>query len=67
MVSNGAHAWLQAYVDGKWCIVDATAAEYGYSATMTFSEHEKLYGYSHASNEADETKVARALVEASLA
>lgn len=66
MVSNGAHAWLQAYVDGNWCIVDATAAECGHPATMTFGEHENLYGYPHTSNESNETKVARALIEASL-
>ena len=65
-VYNGAHAWLICLVDGSWCVVDATAAEYGYAATMTFGEHEQLYSYSHATNNTDSIKVAKALVEASL-
>jgi len=63
-VSNGAHAWLQAYVDGEWVIVDATAAEYGYAQYMSMSEHEKLYGYDHSKNNTLRTQIKRALVEA---
>ena len=62
-VSNGAHAWVQAYADGEWIIVDATAAEYGYSQYMTFSEHERLYGYSHSTNEDSRSLVRRAIIE----
>ena len=63
-VSNGAHTWNQAYVDGEWVIVDSTAAEYGYSQYMSMSEHEKLYGYDHTSNNTKRTQIQRALVEA---
>ena len=63
-VSNGAHAWNQAYVDGEWVIVDSTAAEYGYSQYMSMSEHEKLYGYDNSKNNSLKAQVKRALVEA---
>lgn len=63
-VSNGAHAWNQAYVDGEWVIVDATAAEYGYPQYMSMSEHEKLYGYDHSKNNSLKAQIKRALVEA---
>lgn len=63
-VSNGAHAWNQAYADGEWIIVDSTAAEYGYPQYMSMSEHEKLYGYAHTSNNTKRTQIQRALVEA---
>lgn len=63
-VSNGAHAWNQAYVDGEWVIVDATAAEYGYSQYMSMGEHEKLYGYDHSKNNSLKAQIKRALVEA---
>lgn len=63
-VSNGAHTWNQAYVDGEWVIVDATAAEYGYPQYMSMSEHEKLYGYSHSLNNGTRTQVQRAMIEA---
>ena len=63
-VSNGAHTWNQAYVDGEWVIVDSTAAEYGYPQYMSMSEHEKLYGYAHTSNNTKRTQIQRALVEA---
>lgn len=63
-VSNGAHTWNQAYVDGEWVIVDSTAAEYGYSKYMSMSEHEKLYGYDHSKNNSLKAQVKRALVEA---
>lgn len=62
-VSNGAHSWVQAYADGEWIIVDATAAEYGYSQYMTFSEHERLYGYSHSTNEDSRSLVRQAIIE----
>lgn len=63
-VSNGAHAWNQAYVDGEWVIVDSTAAEYGYPQYMSMSEHEKLYGYDHSKNNTVSAQIERALVEA---
>ena len=63
-VSNGAHTWNQAYADGEWIIVDATAAEYGYPQYMSMSEHEKLYGYNHSLNNAVKTQIQRALIEA---
>ena len=63
-VSNGAHAWNQAYADGEWIIVDSTAAEYEYPQYMSMSEHEKLYGYAHTSNNTKRTQIQRALVEA---
>lgn len=63
-VSNGAHTWNQAYVDGEWVIVDSTAAEYGYSQYMSMSEHEKLYGYDNSKNNSLKAQVKRALVEA---
>ena len=62
-VSNGAHAWLQAYVDGEWVIVDATAAEYGYPQYMSMAEHEKLYGYDHSLNNSVRTQIAKAMIE----
>ncbi len=65
-VSNGAHSWVQAYADGEWIIVDATAAEYGYSQYMTFSEHERLYGYNHSTNEDSRSIVRRAIIECAL-
>lgn len=63
-VSNGAHTWNQAYVDGEWVIVDSTAAEYGYPQYMSMSEHEKLYGYDHSKNNTVSAQIERALVEA---
>ena len=63
-VFNGAHTWNQAYVDGEWVIVDATAAEYGYPQYMSMSEHEKLYGYDHSKNNTVSAQIERALVEA---
>lgn len=63
-VFNGAHTWNQAYVDGEWVIVDATAAEYGYPQYMSMSEHEKLYGYDHSKNNSLKAQIKRALVEA---
>lgn len=63
-VSNGSHAWNQAYADGEWIIVDATAAEFGYPQYMSMSEHEKLYGYSHSLNTGINTQIRMAMVEA---
>ena len=63
-VSNGAHSWVQAYADGEWIIVDATAAEYGYSQYMSMSEHEKLYGYDHSLNNSIRAQIRQAMVEA---
>ena len=63
-VSNGAHTWNQAYADGEWIIVDATAAEYGYSQYMSMSEHEKLYGYDHSLNNSIRAQIRQAMVEA---
>lgn len=63
-VSNGAHAWNQAYADGEWIIVDATAAEYGYPQYMSMSEHEKLYGYDHSLNNSIRAQIRQAMVEA---
>ena len=65
-VSNGPHSWVQAYADGEWIIVDATAAEVGYSQYMTFSEHERLYGYNHSINEDSRSLVRRAIIECAL-
>ena len=65
-VSNGAHSWVQAYADGEWVIVDATAAEYGYPQYMTFSEHERLYGYNHSMNEGNRSLVRRAIIESAV-
>ena len=63
----GAHAWVQAYIDGEWMVVDATCVEGGYKDTcMTFARFEQITGISRSANDSDETKVARALVEASL-
>lgn len=63
-VSNGAHSWTQAYADGEWIIVDATAAEYGYPQYMSMSEHEKLYGYDHSLNNSIRAQIRQAMVEA---
>lgn len=63
-VSNGAHSWVQAYADGEWIIVDATAAEYGYPQYMSMSEHEKLYGYDHSLNNNIRAQIRQAMVEA---
>lgn len=63
-VSNGAHSWTQAYADGEWIIVDATAAEYGYPQYMSMSEHEKLYGYDHSLNTSIRAQIRQAMVEA---
>ena len=63
----GAHAWVQAYIDGEWMVVDATCVEGGYRDNyMTFDRFEQITGISRSANNSDETKVARALVEASL-
>lgn len=62
-VSNGAHSWVQAYADGEWIIVDATAAEYGYPQYMSMAEHEKLYGYDHSLNNSVRTQIAKAMIE----
>ena len=62
-VSNGAHAWNMAYADGEWIIVDATAAEYGYSQYMSMSEHEKLYGYDHSLNNSIRAQIRRAMID----
>ena len=61
-VSNGAHAWNQAYADGEWIIVDATAAEYGYPQYMSMSEHEKLYGYDHSLNNSIRAQIRQAMI-----
>ena len=63
-VSNGAHTWNQAYADGEWIIVDATAAEYGYPQYMSMSEHERLYGYDHSLNNNIRAQIRQAMVEA---
>lgn len=62
-VSNGAHGWNVAYLDGEWYVVDGTAAEYGYPAYMSFAQHEKLYGYSHDLNVNETTQVTMYLAE----
>lgn len=61
-VSNGAHSWVQAYADGEWIIVDATAAEYGYPQYMSMSEHEKLYGYDHSLNTSIRAQIRQAMI-----
>jgi len=61
--SYGGHAWNQAYLDGQWYIIDATATESGYEEIFSFSRHEQLYGYPHSKNETDQMKVARAIIE----
>ena len=61
-VSNGAHSWVQAYADGEWIIVDATAAEYGYPQYMSMSEHEKLYGYDHSLNNSIRAQIRQAMI-----
>ena len=63
----GPHLWVQAYIDGEWMVVDATCVEGGYRDNyMTFDRFEQITGISRSANNTDETKVARALVEASL-
>ncbi len=57
------HAWNQAYADGEWIIVDATAAEYGYPQYMSMSEHEKLYGYNHSIYNGIGVQIVKALIE----
>lgn len=65
----GPHAWVQAYIDGQWMVVDGTLAEsngVGAKGIRSFSEYEQVAGASSLANNTDEIKVARALVEASL-
>lgn len=51
-------------VDGQWVIVDGVVAESrGLSyATMSFAQHESLYGYSHTINDSDVYRIARAIM-----
>ena len=65
----GPHAWVQAYIDGQWMVVDGTLAEsngVGAKGVRSFAEYEQVAGASNLANNTDEIKVARALVEASL-
>ena len=66
ITNEGAHAWVLARVDGSWYVVDGTDAEGGKPQPMTMSAHEQRWGYDHSTNNTDETKVAMALIEASL-
>lgn len=63
--AQGSHAWLQVFVDGQWVIVDGVVAESrGLSyATMSFAQHESLYGYNHSINDSDVYRIARAIME----
>ena len=63
-VYNGSHMWNLAYLDGKWYVVDATAAEFGYDGVMTFEEHKNIYKYSFDYEDTARNKVIFAIVEA---
>lgn len=62
--ANGAHGWVQAYIDGEWVIVDASAVENGHPMFMSFSQHANLCGYDSSKNDAPSIKIARALIAA---
>lgn len=57
---NGAHAWVQAYVDGEWVILDGVSTDVGKQAIFSMSEHERNWGYGHDLNE---KPVTQALIE----
>lgn len=59
-VRNGAHAWVHAYVDGEWVILDGVSTDVGKQAIFSMSEHERNWGYGHDLNE---KPVTHALVE----
>ena len=63
-VYNGAHMWNRAYIDGKWYVVDATCAEYGYDGVMTSEEHKNIYKYTFDYDNSDRAKIISALVNA---
>ena len=63
-VYNGAHMWNRAYIDGKWYVVDATCAEYGYDGIMTSEAHKEIYKYTFDYENSDRAKIIKALVEA---
>lgn len=60
---NGEHAWVQAYVDGEWVILDGVATDVGDDAILSMNYHEQDWGYNHSLNASDETLVAHALIE----
>lgn len=60
---NGEHAWVQAYVDGEWVILDGVATDAGDDAILSMSYHEQDWGYSHDRNNGSGVKVAHALIE----
>ena len=61
--SGNGHAWLQAYLDGEWKIMDAVCTDFGYGEIFSYAEHERIYNYNHSLNNLDCDKVARSLVE----
>lgn len=60
----GAHAWVLAYVDGSWMVVDGTSAESGNAQPEVQSVYEQRH--SAVMGNQNSIKVAKALVEASL-
>ena len=64
--NRGPHAWVLAYIDGAWYVIDGTCTEVGYDAILTVTEHMEIWDSSAISYNTDEIKVAKALVEASL-
>lgn len=60
----GAHAWVLAYVDGSWMVVDGTSAESGNAQPEVQSVYEQRH--SVVMGNQNSIKVAKALVEASL-
>ena len=57
---NGAHAWVHAYVDGEWVILDGVATDVGDDAILSMSYHEQDWGYKH---EVNVKPVTHALIE----
>lgn len=59
-VRNGTHAWIHAYLDGEWVILDAVSTDIGKQAIFTMKEHESNWSYDHTLNE---KPVTHALIE----
>ena len=57
---NGAHAWVHAYMDGEWVILDGVATDVGDDAILSMSYHEQDWGYKH---EVNVKPVTHALIE----
>ena len=58
----GAHSAAEAYLDGRWYVIDATCSEGGYEGIMSFERHEQLFQYHKDSS--DKERIVYALIDA---